>query len=86
MKVAIPRETVGGETRVAVIPETVKRFVGKGLEVIVETGAGAAAEFSDALYKDAGARIEKSHDKLLKSGKLILKIQPPRRRRRPFRL
>lgn len=77
MKVGIPRETVGGETRVAVIPETVKRFLGKGLDVIVETGAGAGAEFSDAQYKDAGAKIEKSHDKLLKSGDMILKIQPP---------
>ena len=77
MKVGIPKELAAGETRVAVIPETVKRFVSAGMDVTVESGAGANAEFPDAQYKDAGAKIEKSHDKLLKSSDLLLKIQPP---------
>lgn len=77
MKIGIPKETVGGESRVAVIPETVKRFVGNGWKVTVESGAGAGADFTDAQYKEAGAIIEKSHDKLLKGSELVLKIQPP---------
>ena len=61
----------------AVIPETVKRFTASGLEVVVESNAGAGADFTDAQYKEAGAKLEKSHDKLLKGCDLILKIQPP---------
>ncbi|MEX2517959.1 MAG: hypothetical protein WD969_01355, partial [Paracoccaceae bacterium] len=41
MKIAIPKETRDHETRVAAVPETVKKFIGIGAEVVVETGAGA---------------------------------------------
>ena len=41
MKLAVPKERRDGETRVAATPETVKKFKGLGLEVMVETGAGA---------------------------------------------
>ena len=77
MKVGIPKESAAGETRVAVIPETVKRFVAKGIEVSVEAGAGAEAEFFDEQYREAGAKIEDSGETLLKGSDLILKIQPP---------
>ena len=43
MIIAIPKERRAGETRVAVSPETVKKFKGLGLDIVVETGAGAAA-------------------------------------------
>ena len=77
MKVGIPKESFPGESRVAVIPETVKQFVERGIKVSVEAGAGAQADFIDAQYKEAGAGIEKSHDKLLAGSDLVLMIQRP---------
>jgi NAD(P) transhydrogenase subunit alpha len=77
MKAGIPKEVLPGETRVAVIPETVKRLVEKGLEVNVETGAGVLAGFSDEEYKAAGATIVTAHDALLGESDLLLKVQRP---------
>ena len=56
MQVGVPKELVPGERRVALVPETVGRL-GAGVEVIVEAGAGDAAGFSDAAYREAGATI-----------------------------
>jgi NAD(P) transhydrogenase subunit alpha len=56
MQLGVPKELVPGERRVALIPETVGRL-GNGVEVIVESGAGDAAGFSDDAYRDAGATI-----------------------------
>lgn len=53
----IPRERVHSETRVAATPETVRHFVEDGAEVLVETGAGRGASFTDEAYTEAGARI-----------------------------
>lgn len=77
MKVGIPKETFPGETRVALIPETVKRLAEKGVEVVVEKDAGVASSHPDASYQEAGAAIEASHDALLGSVDLVLKVQPP---------
>jgi H+-translocating NAD(P) transhydrogenase subunit alpha len=57
MRIAVPAETQGAETRVAVTPETVRKFKGLGAEVVVETGAGLASGISDADYEAAGASI-----------------------------
>src|SRR5829696_2578678 len=57
MKVGIPRETVTGEARVAVIPLTVPALIKAGLEVNVEEGAGVAAGFPDEAYRAAGATV-----------------------------
>jgi NAD(P) transhydrogenase subunit alpha len=77
MKVGIPKEILPGETRVAIIPESAKRIVEKGAEVVVEAGAGLAAGHPDEAYQEAGATIEASHEGLLGSADLVLKIQPP---------
>jgi len=45
------RESAPGETRVALSPEVVDKFVGAGAKVLLETGAGVRAQFPDALYK-----------------------------------
>ena len=57
MKIGVPRETRGGEARVAATPEVVKRLVGKGLQVTVEVGAGVAAAYPDSDYAAAGAEL-----------------------------
>ena len=57
MIIGIPRESQPGETRVAATPQTVGQLLKLGYEVVVESGAGAAASFSDAAYVEAGAQI-----------------------------
>ena len=57
MKVAVLAETAAGETRVAAIPETVKKMVALGAAVAVEQGAGRSAGISDQDYADAGATV-----------------------------
>ena len=48
------RESAPGETRVALSPEVVDKFVGTGAKVLLEAGAGVRAQFPDALYKNEG--------------------------------
>ena len=57
MKLAVPTETRPGERRVALVPDVVKKLVATGWEVVVQSGAGTEAAFSDAAYTSAGATI-----------------------------
>ncbi|MDF2367247.1 Re/Si-specific NAD(P)(+) transhydrogenase subunit alpha [Sneathiella sp.] len=77
MKIAIPRERRENEKRVAASPDTVKKFVGLGAEVIIETGAGKASSFSDADFEAAGAKIAADEASALKDADIVLKIQRP---------
>lgn len=56
-RIFVPKEIAPGETRVACTPETTKRYVKEGFEVVVESGAGAHAHFTDQHYRDAGAKV-----------------------------
>ena len=76
MKIAVVRETAAGETRVAATPETVKKFIGLGAEVAVESGAGDAASISDADFEAAGATVG-PRAKLLGDADVILAINGP---------
>jgi len=78
VKVAVPREIEQGERRVALVPDTARMLVGAGLEVSVEAGAGAAANFSDAQYKDAGATVASRAGTILLAADAVLKVQAPR--------
>jgi NAD(P) transhydrogenase subunit alpha len=62
LKLGIPRERHEGERRVAATPETVQQLTGPGLDVLIEAGAGAAADHSDDEYAQAGARIIQALD------------------------
>jgi len=77
LKIAIPKESAPNEKRVAASVETVKKYIDMGFAVSVESGAGADASIPDALYKDAGASIEKNAKDLLSKADLILKVQAP---------
>jgi NAD(P) transhydrogenase subunit alpha len=74
MIVGVPRETVPGERRVALVPELAAKLIQAGLEVIVQAGAGDAAGFLDAAYQDKGARVEQD---VLAGADVLLKVQPP---------
>lgn len=75
MKIGVPKESVSGETRVALTPDVIKKLVGKGFEVVVETGAGVAAHFPDATYEEAGARIVDTATAF--SAPLVAKVRKP---------
>jgi len=77
MKLAIPRETVPGETRVAATPESVKKFKGLGVDVTVEAGAGAHARIADSDYAAAGATIAPDACAALADADIVLKVRGP---------
>ncbi|HUO93237.1 MAG TPA: Re/Si-specific NAD(P)(+) transhydrogenase subunit alpha [Rhizomicrobium sp.] len=77
MKLAILKERRQGETRVAATPETVKKFKGLGLDLVVETNAGAGAKFSDADFTAAGASIVPDAGMALSDADIVLKVRGP---------
>jgi NAD(P) transhydrogenase subunit alpha len=74
MIVGVPKETIPGERRVALIPDLVPKLTKVGLKVLLEPGAGAAAGFPDAAYVDKGARLE---GEALAQADILLKVRPP---------
>lgn len=77
MKLVVPREAAPGETRVALVPETVKKLIAAGFSVSVESGAGLTALFSDDAYRAAGATIVNDPETLFSGGDMILKVGAP---------
>ena len=78
MKIAILKERRPHETRVAATPETVKKLKALGAEeVLIETGAGAAAAYTDQAYSEAGAIIVPDAAAAAAAGDVIFKIQRP---------
>jgi len=77
MKVAVIKERRAHERRVAASPDTVKRMVGMGLNLIVESGAGVGACIADAAFAAAGASIVSDPDAALGDADIVLKVQRP---------
>lgn len=77
MKLAIPKESAAGESRVAATPESTKKLIALGHEVIVETGAGSDAGFPDAAYTDEGAKIAASAADAMQGADLIMRVRGP---------
>jgi NAD(P) transhydrogenase subunit alpha len=75
MLIGVPAETLAGETRVAVTPETVKKLVASGHAIRVQAGAGIAASVTDAAYQAAGAEITDQSDAF--SADMVLKVRTP---------
>ena len=76
MKIAVLRETVEGERRVAATPETVKKFLALGATVAVEIGAGATASIADADYTAVGATVA-DRAATLAGAEIVLGVQGP---------
>ena len=74
MKISVIKETQAGEARVAVTPDAAKFYIGAGHSVTVTKGAGVAANFSDADYKDVGASISATNDACVKAADLVMSI------------
>ncbi|GAB2175482.1 Re/Si-specific NAD(P)(+) transhydrogenase subunit alpha [Dongia sp. agr-C8] len=77
MKIGIVKERREGERRCAVSPDTVKKYVGLGAQVAIETGAGLSAAITDDAFKAAGAEIVGDAAAALSGADLVLKVQRP---------
>ncbi|MEC4805270.1 MAG: Re/Si-specific NAD(P)(+) transhydrogenase subunit alpha [Jaaginema sp. PMC 1079.18] len=76
-KIGIPKEIYPGECRVAATPSTVKVLQKQGFDVLVEQGAGAAADFSDRAYESVSCQIVPDAATLWEQADIILKVRPP---------
>ena len=77
MKIVVPKETYPGETRVPIVPASVKTLVALGAEVEVESGLGETCRSTDQDYKDAGATVNEDRKALISSGDLVLRLRQP---------
>jgi NAD(P) transhydrogenase subunit alpha len=76
MRIGVPKETAAGEHRVALVPEVVSKLKGKGLDVVVQRGAGTDALLSDEAFADAGAEISGDSADIWGSD-VVVTIAPP---------
>ena len=76
MRIAVLKEQAPGESRVAITPETVKKFAGLGATIAVEQGAGAGASISDEAYREAGAEVGDAA-KTVAGADIVLGVQAP---------
>jgi len=74
MRVAVAKEIRAGEKRVALVPDIISKLTKAGLDVVIESNAGLASEYSDKQFNDAGAQV-KSGDVLV-GADVVLSVQP----------
>ncbi|GJE25842.1 Re/Si-specific NAD(P)(+) transhydrogenase subunit alpha [Methylobacterium organophilum] len=77
MRIAVLAESDAAEPRVAAVPETVKKFIALGGDVVVQAGAGKKAGVPDAEYEAAGAKIAATAEEALNGADLVLKVRRP---------
>ena len=77
MRLAIPKETHPGENRVPVIPDTVKKLVRLGAEVIIESEMGSGSGFTDEEYIKAGATVSHDRTALFAEADMLLRLRKP---------
>ncbi len=76
MRIGVPKETAPGEHRVALVPEVVSKLTAKGLQVLIQSGAGQDALLSDETYAGAGASVTADAAEVWSSD-LVITISPP---------
>ena len=74
MRIAVPSEIKSGEKRVALVPDIISKLTKAGLEVVIETGAGVAAQYSDKQFSDAGAQVKLTD--VIADADVVLSVQP----------
>jgi NAD(P) transhydrogenase subunit alpha len=77
MKIGIPKEVHEGEKRVALTPETAEQIQKLGFSVAVEAGAGAAADFTDDAYREAGVEVVEDVKQLWANSDIVMKVRAP---------
>ena len=77
MKIAVPRETAPGETRVALTPQAVSALLADGVEVVIQSGAGDASFISDEAFREAGATIVPDAAALYGEADVVVRVGRP---------
>ena len=77
MRIAIPKETHPGENRIPITPDHAKKLCKLGADLVIESGMGAGAGFTDAEYTDVGATVSQDRDELFRSADLLLRLRKP---------
>ena len=77
MRIGVPKEIVPGETRIAASPDSIKKFTALGVDVLVESGAGAGAQMSDEALAEAGAHIVVDAKTVYGDADLVTKVRAP---------
>lgn len=77
MKIGIPKEIYSGEKRVALVPETAKKLITAGAEVVVEAGLGLLSHISDEAYTKVGVTVSSNRDEILSSSDMVLRLRKP---------
>lgn len=77
MKISVLKERRPGETRVAATPETVKKLIGLGHSLTIESGAGTVAGFPDSAFTEAGASIASGAAAAAAGADIIFKVRRP---------
>ena len=77
MKIAVPKERLSDELRVAASPDSIKKLNALGFDVTIEAGAGEGASFSDDALKKAGATISSDASSAIQGSDIVLKIRGP---------
>jgi NAD(P) transhydrogenase subunit alpha len=77
VKLAVIRESLPGEDRVAIVPEVASKLARTGVEVVVESGAGSAARFPDEQFVEAGATVVPDARSALAGAAIVARVQPP---------
>src|SRR5689334_24560700 len=75
--IGVPKELFPGEKRVATVPEVVPKLAKLGFKVMVQSGAGEAANFSDEAYRAAGAEVVSGAAELWSKSDIVFKVRPP---------
>ncbi|MGI0151871.1 MAG: NAD(P)(+) transhydrogenase (Re/Si-specific) subunit alpha, partial [Thermoplasmata archaeon] len=76
--IAVPREVVPGERRIATVPEVVAKWTRAGHEDRVDAGAGTEENYPDAAFLESGAKVVPDLGELLAGAGIVLTVQPPR--------
>jgi NAD(P) transhydrogenase subunit alpha len=77
MSIFVPKETCSAETRVALLPESVKKLAAKGAKITVESGVGAVCGVTDEAYQAAGATISTDRAGMLAQADIVLRLRKP---------
>jgi len=77
MKLFVPKETWKGETRVPMIPDTIRKLAQLGAEIEIEAGMGTAIKYGDDAYTEAGASVSGNAEASIKKADMVLRMRPP---------
>lgn len=77
MKIAIPRENQSGENRAPLVPDSAKKLVRAGAELVIEAGMGLGAGFADQEYIDVGVTVVEDRAQLLSTADIVLRLHKP---------